>query len=53
MTAETLPGYRGKLRELLTEAKVGVGDVVRVHTGGEAFEQTIGTLSLNRRPDTT
>ena len=41
MTAETLPGYRGKLRELLTEAKVGVGDVVRVHTGGEAFEGTL------------
>ena len=41
MTAETLPGYRGKLRELLTEAKVGVGDVVRVHTEGEAFEGTL------------
>ncbi len=41
MTAETLPGYRGKLRELLTEAKIGVGDVVRVHTGGHAYEGTL------------
>ncbi len=41
MTAETLPGYRGKLRDLLTEAKVGVGDVVRVHTGGHAYEGTL------------
>ena len=41
MTSEALPGYRGKLRELLTEAKVGVGDVVRVHKGGEAFEGTL------------
>ena len=41
MTAETLPGYRGKLRELLSTAKVGVGDAVRVHTGGEALEGTL------------
>jgi len=41
MTAETLPGYRGKLRELLTHAKVGVGDIVRVHTVGEAYEGTL------------
>ena len=41
MTSETLPGYRGKLRELLSAAKVGVGDVVRVHKGGEAYEGTL------------
>ncbi len=41
MTAETLSGYRGKLRELLIEAKIGVGDVVRVHTGGHAYEGTL------------
>ncbi|MDP2900818.1 MAG: Glu-tRNA(Gln) amidotransferase subunit GatD [Candidatus Bathyarchaeota archaeon] len=41
MAAETLPGYRGKLRELLTRAKVGVGDAVRVHTRGESYEGTL------------
>jgi glutamyl-tRNA(Gln) amidotransferase subunit D len=41
MTAETLPGYRGKMREFLIEAKVGVGDIVRVHTGGHAYEGTL------------
>ena len=41
MTAETLPGYRGKLRELLSNAKVGVGDVVRVHMGGEVYDGTL------------
>jgi glutamyl-tRNA(Gln) amidotransferase subunit D len=41
MTAETLPGYRGKLKGLLTNAKVGVGDVVRVHTGSGSYEGTL------------
>jgi glutamyl-tRNA(Gln) amidotransferase subunit D len=41
MAAETLPGYRGKLRELLTHAKVGVGDLVRVNKGAEAYEGTL------------
>jgi glutamyl-tRNA(Gln) amidotransferase subunit D len=41
MAAETLPGYRGKLRKLLTRAKVGVGDVVRIKKGGEAYEGTL------------
>ncbi len=41
MTAETLPGYRGKLKELLEKAKVGVGDIVRVHTGGDSYEGTL------------
>ena len=41
MAIETLPGYRGKLRELLTRAKIGVGDVVRVHTSGEVYEGTL------------
>jgi glutamyl-tRNA(Gln) amidotransferase subunit D len=41
MAAETLPGYRGKLRGFLTRAKVGVGDAVRVHTRGEAYEGTL------------
>jgi len=41
MAAETLPGYRGKLRELLTHAKVGVGDVVRINKGDESFEGTL------------
>ena len=41
MAAETLPGYRGKLRELLTPAKVGVGDVVRINKGDESFEGTL------------
>ncbi len=38
MAAETLPGYRGKLRELLTRAKVGVGDVVRINKGSDTYE---------------
>jgi glutamyl-tRNA(Gln) amidotransferase subunit D len=41
MAAETLPGYRGKLRELLTRANVGVGDVVRVNKEGETYEGTL------------
>jgi glutamyl-tRNA(Gln) amidotransferase subunit D len=41
MATETLPGYRGKLRELLYCAKVAVGDVVRVQTESETFEGTL------------
>src|SRR4030042_5130200 len=41
MVAETLPGYRGKLRELLTHAKVGVGDVVSVNKGSDTYEGTL------------
>ena len=41
MDAETLPGYRGKLRELLIRAKVSVGDAVRVHTRGDSYEGTL------------
>lgn len=41
MAAETLPGYRGKLRELLTCAEVGVGDVVRVNKGSDTYEGTL------------
>jgi glutamyl-tRNA(Gln) amidotransferase subunit D len=41
MAAESLPGYRGKLRELLTHSKVGVGDLVRVTKVGEVYEGTL------------
>ena len=41
MAAETLPGYRGKLRELLTRAEVSVGDVVRVNKGSDTYEGTL------------
>lgn len=41
MAAESLPGYRGKLRELLIHSKVGVGDLVRVNKVGEVYEGTL------------
>ena len=41
MATESLPGYRGKLRELLTQAKVGVGDLVRINKSGESYEGTL------------
>lgn len=41
MADEALPGYRGKLREILEAACVGVGDVLRVTTGGFVTEGTL------------
>ena len=41
MADEALPGYRGKLREILEAACVGVGDVLRVTTGGFVAEGTL------------
>ncbi len=41
MGAEALPGYRGRLRRLLADAKIGVGDIVRVHVGGQTYDGTL------------
>jgi len=34
MSGEALHGYRGRPREALKEAGVGIGDLVRVEAGG-------------------
>ena len=38
MSGEALHGYRGRPREALKEAGVGIGDLVRVEAGGRRYE---------------
>ena len=38
MTADALPGYRGRLREVLSEAGAGVGDIIQVESDGGVYE---------------
>jgi glutamyl-tRNA(Gln) amidotransferase subunit D len=41
MVEDTLPGYRGRLRDFLEAAGVGIGDVVRVTIGSLITEGTL------------
>ena len=38
MTTEDLPGYRGRLRQLLEASKLKIGDIVCLNTGGNSYD---------------
>jgi len=41
MGEDTLPGYRGRLREALDAAGAGIGDLLKVETGDVGYEGTL------------
>lgn len=41
MTTEALPGYRGKLRQILMDADAKVGDIVNICASGHVYEGSL------------
>ncbi|MCX6643064.1 MAG: Glu-tRNA(Gln) amidotransferase subunit GatD [Candidatus Bathyarchaeota archaeon] len=41
MTTEALPGYRGKLRQILMDADSKVGDIVNIYASGHVYEGSL------------
>jgi glutamyl-tRNA(Gln) amidotransferase subunit D len=41
MTTEPLPGYRGKLKQIILNANVKVGDVVNIYALGQTYEGSL------------